>query len=216
MDEIIKHKKLSDFKPTANNSNKHTAKGMKALDNSMGEGGYTAPMTAAADGEIIDGDARLETAGNRFGDEALVIEHDGSKPVVMIRTDIENASSPAARRIHYRANLTAWQNLELDDGQVMADMEGGFDFEAIDISLGDLGKLLDTEVDIEKEWEGMPEFKQEDLTSFKKIIVHFASKDDMDLFAKLIEQTVTDKTQSLWYPKAKIERFEDKESANIP
>jgi len=142
MSDKVKLGKLSDIKPTKRNSNKHTARGMKALDNSMAEDGYVAPMTATADGEIIDGDARLHTAFERFGDEALIIHHDGKKPIVMVRDDIPNSDHPAARRIHYRANLTAWQNLELDPAVVMADIEAGFDFKMIDISLPDLGELL--------------------------------------------------------------------------
>lgn len=58
----VKTGKLSDIKPTRNNSNKHTARGMKALENALSEDGYVAPMTATADGEIIDGDARLHVA----------------------------------------------------------------------------------------------------------------------------------------------------------
>jgi len=144
----IKNGKLSqDVKPTARNSNKHTAAGMKALGNSMSQDGYVAPMTAAADGEILDGDARLETSFEKFGDDALIIHHDGTKPIVMVRDDIPDAQHPTARRIHYRANLTAWQNLDLDPEIVMADIEAGFDFEEIDISLPDLGDLLDGAVD---------------------------------------------------------------------
>ena len=31
-----------------------------------------------------------------------------------------------------------------------------------------------------KEWQDMPEFKMEDLTSFRKIVVHFRSQKDID------------------------------------
>ena len=31
-----------------------------------------------------------------------------------------------------------------------------------------------------KEWQDMPEFIQEDLTSFRKIVVHFKNNDDVD------------------------------------
>jgi len=210
MSKNAKSGKLSDLTATQNNSNKHTARGMKNLDNSMAEDGYVAPMTATADGEIIDGDARLETSFNRFGDDALIVRHDGTKPVVMIREDIPNANHPMAKRIHYRANLVAWQNLQIDAEQVMADIEAGFDFDAIGVGLEDLGKLLEKEIDPLTEWGGMPEFEQKDLTSFKKIIVHFSSVEDMGLFAELIGQSVTEKTQSLWYPKAKIEHYADK------
>ena len=55
-----------------------------------------------------------------------------------------------------------------------------------------------------KEWKGMPEFIQEDQSPWKSIIVHFASPGDMQAFSELVEQTITPKTQSLWYPTAEI------------
>ena len=56
-------------------------------------------------------------------------------------------------------------------------------------------------------WRDMPEFSHEDLTPEKSIIVHFACQEDRDAFAKLVGQTITYKTQSLWYPKAEIDRM---------
>jgi hypothetical protein len=50
------------------------------------------------------------------------------------------------------------------------------------------------------EWEGMPEFHQEDLTSKRKIFIHFRNEDDVQEFAKLINQTITPKQKSLWFP----------------
>lgn len=61
-----------------------------------------------------------------------------------------------------------------------------------------------------KEWQNMPEFNQEDLTSNKSIIVHFENEKDMKDFAKLVGQTITPRTQSIWYPKATITRYSDK------
>ena len=42
----------------------------------------------------------------------------------------------------------------------------------------------------DEEWEDMPEFNQKDLTSHRKIIVHFRDDDDVDEFAKLMEQRI--------------------------
>lgn len=62
-------------------------------------------------------------------------------------------------------------------------------------------------VDYEKEWQGMPEFNQEDLGAVKSVIVHFASRDDISEFEKLVEQAITDKTKSLWFPKQERENL---------
>lgn len=63
------------------------------------------------------------------------------------------------------------------------------------------------------EWVGMPEFVQEDLTPRYSVIVHFESDEDMAAFAKLVEQTVTPNTRSLWYPEAEIGHMMDKRYA---
>jgi len=38
-----------------------------------------------------------------------------------------------------------------------------------------------------------------DLTSFRKIVVHFKNNDDVDKFSKLIGQKITPKQPSLWW-----------------
>jgi exonuclease I len=65
------------------------------------------------------------------------------------------------------------------------------------------------EIDWKKEWQGMPEFKMEDLSSFRKIVVHFRNQEDIDKFAELIGQKIT-KAPSLWYPEWKKRRYADK------
>ena len=62
----------------------------------------------------------------------------------------------------------------------------------------------------EREWVGMPEFKQEDLTSERKIIVHFRNEDDVDKFAELLGQTITKGQKSLWYPEKEARIHADK------
>ena len=59
----------------------------------------------------------------------------------------------------------------------------------------------------EGDWQGMPEFIQEDQGAYKSLIVNFETKEDMEEFMKLISQKFTFKTQSIWHPKAKIGRY---------
>ena len=65
-------------------------------------------------------------------------------------------------------------------------------------------ELLFTDEDVtfwKKEWQGMPEFVQEDLTPYQSIWVHFTNKEDMDAFSKLVGQKITMKTRFMYYPK---------------
>lgn len=57
------------------------------------------------------------------------------------------------------------------------------------------------EKDWHKHWVGMPEFKQEDNPPYMKIYMSFRNKEDFDNFAELINQNLSEKTKSIWYPK---------------
>jgi len=52
----------------------------------------------------------------------------------------------------------------------------------------------------EKEWVGMPEFVQDKKEPFAKIIVRFETEEDLKKFAELIDQKLTNKTKSIWFP----------------
>lgn len=63
---------------------------------------------------------------------------------------------------------------------------------------------------IEDHWGGMPEFKQEDKTSFHHVAVHFENEEAMTAFSKLVGQGVTEKTHYMWYPEKKSQPCMDK------
>jgi ParB-like chromosome segregation protein Spo0J len=50
------------------------------------------------------------------------------------------------------------------------------------------------------EWIGMPDFDQNVDGSFRRLVVHFRSQEDLDAFSKLIGQTFTETTRFIWYP----------------
>jgi len=121
---------LADFRPLAagRNPNKHTQQGLGQLDAAMSRQGYVAPMTAAADGSVLDGNARLETVATKFpGVAPLVVEHDGTRPVIMVRTDIASADDPLARDIIVSANRIAEVDLAYDLDVLRNFAEDGLD-----------------------------------------------------------------------------------------
>lgn len=127
----VKQSTIDQFRPQRANRNKHKERGMGALEVSMRKLGYVAPMTAAASGEIIDGSARLETSAIVFDDDVLVVEHDGQRPIIMVRTDIANADTPEARQIAIAANRIAQVNLEWDVEGLLADAQSGLDLSGL-------------------------------------------------------------------------------------
>ena len=73
----------------------------------------------------------------------------------------------------------------------------------------DLGLNID-KLDYDKEWEGMPEFKQDDKMPYRQIIISFENEGDVENFSTLLNQNITDKTKSLWYPKKEKNILKDK------
>tara|TARA_Y100000310_G_C20499770_1_gene723382 strand:- start:675 stop:968 length:294 start_codon:yes stop_codon:yes gene_type:complete len=59
----------------------------------------------------------------------------------------------------------------------------------------------------EKEWQGMPEFKQDKLVPHATIIVRFRNEEDLQKFATLTDQDLNNKTKSLWFPKLEIQKL---------
>ena len=65
-------------------------------------------------------------------------------------------------------------------------------------------------LDAELEWTDMPEFNQDDLTPNRQLIISFKTEKDIQDFANLIGQNITEKTKSLWFPKVENEKLFDK------
>lgn len=63
-------------------------------------------------------------------------------------------------------------------------------------------------------WRGMPEFVHSDLSPWKSIKVNFADRAGLEHFAKVIGQTVTDRTRSIWHPQADIGHMVNKRYAD--
>jgi len=61
-----------------------------------------------------------------------------------------------------------------------------------------------------KEWKDMPEFIQKDLTSYRKINIHFRNEEDIKIFSDLINQKITPKQKSLWFPYMPPRRYANK------
>jgi len=56
------------------------------------------------------------------------------------------------------------------------------------------------EIDPRREWEGMPEFSEDDKLG-KGVLVRFVNDSDKQEFFSVIGQVFTDKTKSIWFPK---------------
>lgn len=144
---MSKTKRLSDLTPDASNANKGTAKGQKMIVGSIQRNRFGRSIILDKHGNIIGGNKTIEAAAEVLGVDAevLVIETDGSRIIAHQRTDLDltdpDPNNPA-RRLAYEDNTTSQFSFGLDVERVVADMEAGFDFAGIDLSLPDLETLL--------------------------------------------------------------------------
>jgi hypothetical protein len=131
--------------PAGRNPNKHTQQGMGQLDAAMSRQGYVAPMTAAANGVVLDGNARLEAVSTKFpGVAPLVVEHDGTRPVIMVRTDIPNANNPLALDIIVSANRIAEVDLDYDLDVLRDFAAAGLDLKPYEFGAAQLSEMAES------------------------------------------------------------------------
>lgn len=118
---MSKKVKLSKLIPDDRNNNRHTAYGMELLEKSVNKVGIIESITVSNDDKIISGNARHEVIGKNFDKEALVIETDGTQPIIIKRTDIES-DTKKFYEASILANTTAKKNIDFDN-RIITDIE---------------------------------------------------------------------------------------------
>ena len=68
---------------------------------------------------------------------------------------------------------------------------------------------VDESGDVENEWRGMPEFNQPNNGAYRQVIVSFEDEAGIAEFFRLIKQSYTDKTKSVWFPDREMNRLQD-------
>tara|TARA_R100000664_G_scaffold34220_1_gene55219 strand:- start:4452 stop:5096 length:645 start_codon:yes stop_codon:yes gene_type:complete len=163
--------------------------------------GFTAPIITNLQGEILAGHTRYKAA----------------KKLNLSTVPVRQLDIKGKEAIQYRiadnklSELSNWDYEELE--KQLKELSSD------DIDLTDLGFTeqelnsflfdLDTH-DTDAEWVDMPEYINSNQDPEKKIIVNFENSNDIQEFAKLIGQKLTDKTKSIWYPPQEAKTQEDK------
>lgn len=70
--------------------------------------------------------------------------------------------------------------------------------------------LFDQDLQWKEHWKQMPEYIHENQESFKDLIVHFESWEDVQSFSKLVGQKLTIDTKSIWHPQVTISSYTNK------
>jgi hypothetical protein len=193
---------LADLTPDERNANRGTERGRQMLETSLRKYGAGRSVLADKHGALIAGNKTVEVAAE-LGIPIRTIETDGHELVVVQRTDLDLGEGGAARELAYADNRVGQVSLEWELAQIGADVAAGVDLAGL-WSEQELVNLLAAEraepFDPNAEWQGMPAFEQDDQMPVKQVIVNFAHADDVERFARLVEQNVTMSTKSVWYP----------------
>ena len=174
----------------------------EAIRESIGIYGMVDPVTCRRHPEIvgalqiIDGEHRLEACKEM---ELSTI------PVVIV--DVNDAN---AKKLTIIANETRGRAEKQSLAQLVAEIAEELDVDSFRLGLPfyaeELENMLEDgdsagEIDPAKEWEGMPEYQNENVESWKQLVVHFENEQDFLKFQELVGQELNEKTKSIHYPK---------------
>lgn len=186
-DELVA---LEDLKPNDKNPNQHGQDQIEDIAHSLKAHGIRKSIVVSIEtGMIVTGHG-TRLAAIRAGIKKFPVSYQHFE-----NYDKEYAYVVADNSLQKRSHLNlSMINLELQN------LGPNLDLKDLGIQNFELNYLDKKGVDPNQEWEGMPEFKQEDKDSFRNVIVHFDSEEDAAEFFKLIGQNDTGKTKTVWFP----------------
>jgi ParB-like chromosome segregation protein Spo0J len=196
---VVEHWPLDKLVPYARNPRVHTAEQVARIVASIQEFGWTNPILVDEDSGILAGHGRLEAAK---------ILNRETVPVIVLT----GLSSEDQRRAYIIADnklaLDSGWDIDLLSSELRELAAEGFDTNLLGFSAIELDALLsDAAMDMqsaearENAWRGMPEYENADLKPVRSIVVHFTSENDAQAFARLLDQSITERTKYLWYPR---------------
>lgn len=119
---------LDSFTADPENANRGTKRGRTALDRSIRDLGAARSMVADRNGVLPAGNKTREALLAAGVTEAIVVETDGTTPVVVKRTDWDLAEKNGkARQYAYADNRVAELDLEWDASRLAQDLNAGLD-----------------------------------------------------------------------------------------
>lgn len=196
LDQKLEVIDVDELCPYENNPKQHPDEQVEKIAESIREYGYTVPIVVDKENQIIAGHGR----------HLAITEHlDVDRVACIRRDDMTEAQVQAFRLADNRIAESTWDieklGIEIEMlGEDDYDLDlTGFDDDELDFFDADVGEDAN---DAYEEWEEaeMPEYENEDETSDYSLKVHFDTREDLDEFSELVDQPLTEDTQSIWYP----------------
>jgi hypothetical protein len=189
----VERRKVADLIPYARNSRTHSEAQVAQIAASIREWGWTMPILVDETGNIIAGHGRVMAAQKLGINDVPCMTAEGW--------------SEAKRRAYVIADNKLALNAGWDNEILRVEIEEikelDFDLTLIGFDAAEITGLFleqeDGETNAEEEWQGMPEFEDQD-PCFRKVIVNFDTAADVQNFFDLLDQKDTGKTKSIWFP----------------
>jgi hypothetical protein len=129
---------LSDLIPDDRNANRDTERGRGVIEQSLRKYGTGRSILIDKNGRIIAGNKTVENAGAAGLKDVLVVQSDGTKLIVVQRTDLDLKHDKAAKELAIADNRAAELNLSWDP-EVLAELGSEIDLTPF-FSTNELGK----------------------------------------------------------------------------
>ena len=189
---VLKKININHIKIDPDNPNKMNKKTFEALKNTIQKYGYLVPLILDKNLKIADGEHRY-----------LAYKDLGMTEIPSYILDISDPDRRILRQVMNKLKGEHDYIADLEEYHKILEHYSIEDFSAL---LGqnkeDMARLLNGDIihNTSDEWKEMPEFNQEDVGSYRQLIISFRNKKDLDEFLKIINQRITNKTKSIWFP----------------
>jgi hypothetical protein len=197
--------RLGDLKPWADNPRMSTKAQARRLLQSFDKFGQVQTVAIDPDCNVLDGHQRLSALLTIHGAGYELDARQASRELsdAERRELVVSLHAGAVGSWDWNA-ISGWNSEELQSWGMNGDALRQWNLDALN-----LREMLgsDNPIDYKKEWEGMPEFEQEEIKVYKTIKVHFKNKFDYEEFAEFINQPLTEKTISIYYPRQEDENL---------
>jgi DNA modification methylase len=142
-DEVKVYKQdLAEFLDDPANPNKGNKRGRALLESSVKELGAGRSLVADRDGRIVAGNKTREALLAQGVKQAIVVETDGSTPVIVRRTDWDiDEKDGGARKYAFADNRVGELSLTWDEAKIMEAVDAGMDLSSM-FNAKELDELL--------------------------------------------------------------------------
>ena len=195
--------KIDKIIPYINNPRKN--QNVDKVANSIKEFGFRQPLVVDKDYNIIVGHTRFQAA-----------KQIGLKEVPIHIANLNKDQLKAYRIADNRVNQESEWDYQLLHNELKDLINEDYNMFTLGFEGLELENIINADsfstkwLDQMKEWKNMPEFNHDDKTPYKRLVINFETKKDVDKFFKLIKQKYTDKTRYVNIPKRKQQVLRDK------